>query len=105
MGMSQSSTQNSPGASPLDPQGPMQADSPTNYSSPDDASQSVDSTVHNFQEENGRTYHGYRAGSYLYPNDSNERDRLDLQHVMLRHMEQTFHPYSQRTFTTTCTSS
>jgi len=83
--MSQSSTQNSPGASPLDPQGPMQADSPTNYSSPDDASQSVDSTVHNFQEENGRTYHGYLAGSYLYPNDSNERDRLDLQHVMLKH--------------------
>ncbi|KAH7356785.1 putative Trans-aconitate 2-methyltransferase [Rhexocercosporidium sp. MPI-PUGE-AT-0058] len=77
-----SSLHHSPEASPHTP---MLADSPTNCSSPDDASQSVDSTVYAFQEENGRTYHGYRAGSYLYPNDETETDRLNKQHAMLKH--------------------
>ncbi|KAK6214103.1 hypothetical protein LQW54_004705 [Pestalotiopsis sp. IQ-011] len=31
-------------------------------------------------EENGRTYHGYKDGKYLLPNDGTEQDRLDLQH-------------------------
>ncbi|KAF6828005.1 hypothetical protein CMUS01_08766 [Colletotrichum musicola] len=30
--------------------------------------------------ENGRTYHKYKDGKYLYPNDERENDRLDLQH-------------------------
>ena len=52
-----------------------------------------------FREENGRTYHAYKDGAYLYPNDDKvwggmpstqndsytadtqkENDRLDLQH-------------------------
>lgn len=32
-------------------------------------------------KENGRTYHGYKDGKYLLPNDATEQDRLDLQHV------------------------
>lgn len=32
------------------------------------------------REENGRTYHAYKEGKYLAPNDEPERDRLDLQH-------------------------
>jgi len=32
------------------------------------------------REENGRTYHAYKDGKYLYPNDEGENDRLDLQH-------------------------
>lgn len=31
--------------------------------------------------ENGRTYHGFKGGKYLLPNDATEQDRLDLQHV------------------------
>ncbi|KAK8025333.1 hypothetical protein PG990_003156 [Apiospora arundinis] len=31
-------------------------------------------------EENGRTYHGYKEGSYWIPNDPTEQERLDLQH-------------------------
>ena len=30
--------------------------------------------------EEGRTYHGYREGKYLLPNDGEEQDRLDIQH-------------------------
>ncbi|KAF2021141.1 S-adenosyl-L-methionine-dependent methyltransferase [Aaosphaeria arxii CBS 175.79] len=33
-------------------------------------------------EEFGRTYHGYKAGKYVMPNDEKERDRLDLQHML-----------------------
>lgn len=46
----------------------------------DDATSSVVSTVWRYREENGRTYHGYKDGQYLIPNDDNEQDRLDLQH-------------------------
>jgi SAM-dependent methyltransferase len=41
---------------------------------------SVTSTIMRYRVENGRTYHAYKDGQYLYPNDEMERDRLDLQH-------------------------
>lgn len=34
--------------------------------------------------ENGRWYHGYRRGQYMFPCDEPEQDRLDLFHKMLR---------------------
>lgn len=39
-----------------------------------------------FPYENGRTYHAYCDGFYLYPNDELEQDRLDLQHIMFYHL-------------------
>ncbi|KAK2590759.1 hypothetical protein QQS21_011550 [Conoideocrella luteorostrata] len=42
-------------------------------------SESLTESVQNFPEEFGRTYHAYRAGSYAFPNDVPERERLDLQ--------------------------
>lgn len=41
---------------------------------------SVTSSVFHYQYENGRRYHGYRAGKYVLPNDEMEQDRLDVQH-------------------------
>jgi SAM-dependent methyltransferase len=41
---------------------------------------SLSSSVLKYREENGRTYHAYKDGQYLAPNDEPERDRLDLQH-------------------------
>lgn len=41
---------------------------------------SVSSTVYNYQYENGRRYHNFRAGKYLLPNDEAEQERLDLAH-------------------------
>ncbi|ORY55836.1 S-adenosyl-L-methionine-dependent methyltransferase [Pseudomassariella vexata] len=32
--------------------------------------------------EEGRTFHGYKDGKYLLPNDGREQDRLDLQHAL-----------------------
>ena len=43
---------------------------------------SVSSSVRAYRQENGRTYHAYRDGSYLMPNDDVESDRLDFQHAM-----------------------
>lgn len=44
---------------------------------------SLTSSVLNYRHENGRTYHGYRDGTYLLPNDESEKDRLDMMHEMM----------------------
>ncbi|TVY57205.1 Secondary metabolism regulator LAE1 [Lachnellula cervina] len=51
----------------------------------DNSSLAVESSVYNFAKENGRTYHGYRAGTYHFPNDPSETDRLDFQYEILKY--------------------
>jgi SAM-dependent methyltransferase len=41
---------------------------------------SISSSILKYREENGRTYHAYKDGQYVFPNDEPEMDRLDLQH-------------------------
>jgi len=43
---------------------------------------SLNSSIYEFVEENGRTYHKYKEGEgkYELPNDETEQNRLDLQH-------------------------
>ncbi|KAH8882910.1 S-adenosyl-L-methionine-dependent methyltransferase, partial [Thozetella sp. PMI_491] len=41
---------------------------------------SARSSIFEFVEENGRTYHRYKEGKYILPNDIPEQERLDLQH-------------------------
>lgn len=41
---------------------------------------SITSSIMAYRHENGRTYHAYKDGKYLGPNDEPEQDRLDLQH-------------------------
>ncbi|KIW92554.1 uncharacterized protein Z519_06401 [Cladophialophora bantiana CBS 173.52] len=41
---------------------------------------SVSSSAFDFQYENGRRYHSYKAGKYFAPNDEQEQERLDLLH-------------------------
>ncbi|KAF9880193.1 hypothetical protein CkaCkLH20_02147 [Colletotrichum karsti] len=43
---------------------------------------SVTSSVREYREENGRTYHKYKDGKYYMPNDERENERLDIQHNM-----------------------
>ncbi|PNY26239.1 Uncharacterized protein TCAP_03834 [Tolypocladium capitatum] len=49
-----------------------------------ESSESLSESVQDFPEEFGRTYHAYRAGSYFFPNDSIEQERLALQSNALR---------------------
>ncbi|KAF4840155.1 Secondary metabolism regulator laeA [Colletotrichum siamense] len=41
---------------------------------------SLRSSILQYREENGRTYHSMSDGTYVLPNDEAEQDRLDLQH-------------------------
>ncbi|KAF2278458.1 S-adenosyl-L-methionine-dependent methyltransferase [Westerdykella ornata] len=59
--------------------------SPRSIIEPDDRStRSVNQSIFDFVCENGRTYHRYQAGSYLFPNDQSENERLDLQYEILK---------------------
>ncbi|OAA59815.1 methyltransferase type 12 [Niveomyces insectorum RCEF 264] len=46
------------------------------------STQSVRSSIYEFVEENGRTFHRYKQGKYFMPNDKSEQERLDLQHAI-----------------------
>ncbi|KAF8247802.1 S-adenosyl-L-methionine-dependent methyltransferase [Wilcoxina mikolae CBS 423.85] len=41
---------------------------------------SVTSSIYEYRVENGRTYHRYKDGAYMLPNDEIEQDRLDIVH-------------------------
>ena len=41
---------------------------------------SLTDSILKYRQENGRTYHAYKDGKYMGPNDEPEQDRLDLQH-------------------------
>ncbi|KAF4454183.1 hypothetical protein F53441_3183 [Fusarium austroafricanum] len=43
---------------------------------------SLTSTIYKYRVENGRTYHAYKDGNYIGPNDNLEQERLDLQHAL-----------------------
>ncbi|KAK4186210.1 secondary metabolism regulator LAE1 [Podospora australis] len=47
---------------------------------PAESTASLTSSILRYRKENGRTYHAYRDGSYHFPNDEAENERLDLQH-------------------------
>ncbi|KAG9239651.1 putative Trans-aconitate 2-methyltransferase [Amylocarpus encephaloides] len=65
---------------------PIEPDSPSITNSPNDCdgTKSLTDSVYEFPKENGRTYHGFRAGTYNFPNDPNEADRLDFQYEILK---------------------
>ncbi|KAH7176106.1 methyltransferase domain-containing protein [Dactylonectria macrodidyma] len=44
---------------------------------------SLTSSVLNYPVEYGRRYHAYQAGSYAFPNDEAEKERLDLTHMLM----------------------
>ncbi|KAJ5550156.1 hypothetical protein N7461_004854, partial [Penicillium sp. DV-2018c] len=46
--------------------------------------QSLTDSVTDYPVENGRRYHRYHEGAYVYPNDEQELDRLDMQHHMFK---------------------
>ncbi|KAI1184881.1 S-adenosyl-L-methionine-dependent methyltransferase [Nemania serpens] len=46
------------------------------------STQSVRSSLYDHIVENGRTYHRFKEGKYLLPNDEREQKRLDFQHQL-----------------------
>lgn len=50
------------------------------------STRSLDSSEYEFVEENGRTYHRYKDGKYILPNDAEERYRMNFQHELYLHV-------------------
>ncbi|KAK3985036.1 S-adenosyl-L-methionine-dependent methyltransferase [Cladorrhinum sp. PSN332] len=46
--------------------------------------QSLSESIANYREEFGRTYHSYRAGSYHFPNDTAENERVNDQYEIVK---------------------
>ncbi|KXH45423.1 TAM domain methyltransferase [Colletotrichum nymphaeae SA-01] len=44
------------------------------------SSTSLSGSILDYRFENGRTYHRYKEGKYVIPNDEQENDRMDMQH-------------------------
>jgi SAM-dependent methyltransferase len=65
---------------PLDADENILDDGDSALSMPASSLTSLRSSVMQYQVENGRTYHAVSSGKYVYPNDEDESDRLDLQH-------------------------
>ncbi|KAL2219226.1 S-adenosyl-L-methionine-dependent methyltransferase [Thermoascus aurantiacus ATCC 26904] len=63
----------------VDGEAPEQADS-TYGDELSSYSTSLASNVKNYEWKHGRRYHSYQAGSYKFPNDDREQDRLDGRH-------------------------
>lgn len=60
------------------------SDTASDYQSDVSATTSIGSSVFDYQYDNGRRYHAYRAGQYLLPNDESEQERLDITHHVFR---------------------
>lgn len=73
-------------ASIVPDENPYSGEDPAFLTDTDTASstQSLSSSVLNYQYENGRRYHAFREGAYILPNDEREQDRLDLHHHICR---------------------
>ncbi|KAI9770919.1 MAG: hypothetical protein M1840_002623 [Geoglossum simile] len=53
---------------------------------PSRSTYSLTPSIANYPTENGRRYHKYHEGSYLYPNDDIENERLELQYRLLKNV-------------------
>ncbi|KAK8155195.1 S-adenosyl-L-methionine-dependent methyltransferase [Phyllosticta citrichinensis] len=60
------------------------SDAESGYNSDDNGSMttSVSSSVRDYNFENGRRYHKFCEGRYIFPNDEQEQDREDMKHAM-----------------------
>ncbi|KAE8166311.1 S-adenosyl-L-methionine-dependent methyltransferase [Aspergillus tamarii] len=59
-------------------------DSPTGDSDVSSFTTSIASSIKNYVYENGRRYHAFREGEYLFPNDETEQARMDMLHHIYR---------------------
>ncbi|OCK86192.1 S-adenosyl-L-methionine-dependent methyltransferase [Lepidopterella palustris CBS 459.81] len=78
-----------------DPPSSVEALSPSSIIEPDSepsdgaescntSTKSVNQSIFEYIRENGRTYHRYQAGTYPFPNDQPESERLDLQYEIMK---------------------
>lgn len=62
----------------------LAADSASSASSADGETFSLDETMRDYPVLFNRTYHKYKEGSYVFPNDAQERDRMEQQFWLIK---------------------
>ncbi|KAI9760352.1 MAG: hypothetical protein M1840_002558 [Geoglossum simile] len=67
----------------VEPDSPVPDDRSTYSDEVKSYTMSLRSSIYDYEYENGRRYHAYRAGSYPIPNDELESDRLDMFHHVM----------------------
>jgi hypothetical protein len=70
-------------APPIEPIELPENDADSGYDEEQISTASVTSSILAYQEENGRTYHAYKAGKYVMPNDEGEQERMDRKPPLL----------------------
>jgi hypothetical protein len=66
--------------------GPVEDDAYESSSLRSSSSTSLSSSVRDDAFENGRRYHKYREGAYVFPNDDAEQDRENMKHALVLHL-------------------
>ncbi|KIW99910.1 uncharacterized protein Z518_10838 [Rhinocladiella mackenziei CBS 650.93] len=59
-------------------------DNDSGYDEPTLSTTSVQSSIFDYEQENGRSYHAFRRGKYVMPNDEREQERMDIHYHSLR---------------------
>ena len=59
-------------------------DSDSGYSEYESSTASLRSSIFDYEEEYGRSYHAFRRGKYVMPNDDREQERMDIHYHSLR---------------------
>ncbi len=74
-----------------DPSAAIEALSQSDYSDTDSgydekslSTASLRSSIYQYEQENGRSYHAYKAGKYVLPNDEAEQERMQIHYTSLR---------------------
>lgn len=60
------------------------SDSDSGYAETVFSTSSLRSSVFDYERENGRSYHAFKRGKYVMPNDEGEQDRMDIHYHSLR---------------------
>lgn len=54
------------------------------YWEAESSTQSVSSSIYNYEEAHGRTYHAFHRGQYYFPNDVSEIERIEVKYHAVR---------------------
>ncbi|GAB1729871.1 hypothetical protein NU195Hw_g2254t1 [Hortaea werneckii] len=68
----------------LEPDSDAASDADSGYSEAALSTASLRSSIFDYEEEYGRSYHAFRAGKYMLPNDEGEQERMDIHYHSLR---------------------
>lgn len=71
-------------AQPYDDYGEGASDADSGYGEAALSTASLRSSIFDYEQDNGRSYHAFRRGKYVMPNDEREQDRMDITYHSLR---------------------